>query len=123
MDEYQHLREDADAQAAIDRENAAAAIRIIARMLIERRELAERGAVEARRIARDNGWAYSLSAEQHEGAHAAYSVACAIVAGACRVASIDVLAADDPAPAADLETVDNVYDLDEFFKPIGERVR
>lgn len=139
MDEYEHLRESADsamsgdvidpprdlARAIASGElDAVTAIRTIARMLIDRRELSARGAREAREIAKRNGYEYSLNAEQMEGSHAAYSVACSIVAGACGVPSIDVLAADDPTPdPATLLYADDVIvsDLDSFYAPISER--
>lgn len=97
------------------------AVRTIARMLIERRDLAERAAITAREHAARMGWAYSLNAEQAEGSHAAYVIACAIVSGAFRT-PIDKLAAFDGPTQPDLFAPDvPVIDLDEPFRPVGER--
>lgn len=115
MDEYQHLREDADM-------NAATSIRTIAQMLIEHRDAAHVAAVRAREYAATHGYAYSLTAEQAEGSHAAYTIACAIVAGACGVASIDALVAADPEPVPDLYAPElQVTDIDTFWQTVGER--
>lgn len=124
MDEYQHLRESSDEQAvaAIDGSHAIDALHLIARMLIERRELAATNAQRLRAIQKANEYTYDLQAEQMEGSHAAYSVACSIVAGVCGVSTIEALGADDPVRADDLfDPALPVTDLDAFFRPVGER--
>lgn len=106
-----------------DPDAVANSIRTIARMLIERRDHAARAAQDARRIAVERGYDYSLTAEQMEGSHAAYVIAIAIVSGAMGE-PIDKLAADDPAPdpASLLYAPDVVVtDLDAMFRPISER--